>query len=75
MWVKAEGGDNSFVPIRLKWNLHPERNQKWRDEQDTILGHKLAAQECLSGESKVTVRNEKTGIIETLTLKELYDRI
>jgi hypothetical protein len=46
MWVKAESRDNGFIPIRLKWNLHPERTQAWRDEQDLILGSKLAAQEC-----------------------------
>ena len=29
---------------------------------------------CLSGNNKVTVRNKKTGQIETITLKELYNR-
>ena len=45
-WAKAEIGDNSFVPIRLKWVVHPERNQAWRDQQDADLGMRLAAQEC-----------------------------
>jgi hypothetical protein len=45
-WQKAEIGSNSFVPIRLKWNVHPERNQVWRDQQDADLGIKMAAQEC-----------------------------
>ena len=47
MWVKAESAQNDFLPIKLPWNLHPERNQAWRDKQDELLGDpRLAAQEC-----------------------------
>ena len=45
-WVAAEMGDNSFLPIRLPWQVHPERNQAWRDQQDADLGARMAAQEC-----------------------------
>ena len=45
-WVKAEEGQNSFLPIRLPWDVHPERNQSWRDQQDIDLGPRMAAQEC-----------------------------
>lgn len=45
-WVKAQEKDNGFIPIRLPWNIHPERDQKWRDDQDDELGERLAAQEC-----------------------------
>lgn len=47
-WVKAEAGekDNKFKTIRLPWHLHPERDQKWRDEQTALLGPKMSAQEC-----------------------------
>jgi hypothetical protein len=44
--VKAEEKENSFVPIRLPWTVHPERTQAWRDQQDKDLGYRLAAQEC-----------------------------
>ena len=49
-WVKAENNveNNKFIPIRLPWNVHPERNQQWRNEQDVLLGPKMAAQECFS---------------------------
>ena len=43
---KAETGENSFIPIRLPWTVHPERNQEWRDQQDADLGPRMAAQEC-----------------------------
>jgi len=46
-WVKSEGGENDFLPIKLPWYVHPERDQTWRDAQDTLLGDpRLAAQEC-----------------------------
>ena len=45
-WEKAESGENSFVPIKLPWTVHPERNQSWRDQQDSDLGPRMAAQEC-----------------------------
>jgi hypothetical protein len=46
MWNDAEMQDNNFVPIRLPWNVHPNRDQKWRDDQEKELGKRLAAQEC-----------------------------
>ena len=45
-WVGAEAGTNRFNTIRLRWDVHPERNQTWRDKQDELLGPKGAAQEC-----------------------------
>ena len=45
-WVQAEENLNGFVPIRLPWFVHPERDQAWRDQQDAELGIKDAAQEC-----------------------------
>lgn len=45
VWMQAEAGEK-WHPIKLKWNVHPERNQSWRDEQDTILGKQKASQEC-----------------------------
>lgn len=45
-WERAETGENSFVPVRLPWTVHPERNQTWRDQQDRDLGPRMAAQEC-----------------------------
>jgi hypothetical protein len=46
MWSEAEIGENNFIPVRLRWDVHPDRDQKWRDNQDKELGKKMAAQEC-----------------------------
>lgn len=45
-WVDAEEGLNGFNTIKLKWDVHPERTQAWRDDQTKVLGYKKAAQEC-----------------------------
>jgi len=45
-WLGAEESRNPFNTIRLHWTVHPERDQKWRDEQEKLLGPKKAAQEC-----------------------------
>lgn len=45
-WEKAEMGENSFTPVKLPWTVHPERDQRWRDQQDADLGPRFAAQEC-----------------------------
>jgi hypothetical protein len=48
MWESAENSlDSEFLPIKLPWYVHPERDQTWRDKQDILLGDpRLAAQEC-----------------------------
>ena len=45
-WEGAENGTNDWNFIRLHWNLHPERDDSWREEQNSLLGPSLAAQEC-----------------------------
>jgi hypothetical protein len=46
-WTRAEARENEFLPIRLPWDVHPERNKEWRARQDELLGDpRLAAQEC-----------------------------
>ena len=44
--VEQKAG-NEFIPVTLKWNVHPDRDQAWRDRQDAELGSKrMASQEC-----------------------------
>tara|TARA_A100000172_G_C3040650_1_gene110300 strand:- start:494 stop:2068 length:1575 start_codon:yes stop_codon:yes gene_type:complete len=45
-WEKAETGENSFLPIKLPWTVHPERDKQWREQQDADLGPRMAGQEC-----------------------------
>ena len=45
-WVESEEGSGMFNFIKLHWTVHPDRDQEWRDEQDTLLGATMASQEC-----------------------------
>ena len=44
-WVDAIAGGNPLNPIRLYWQMHPDRDQKWYEEMSTALGSKRTAQE------------------------------
>ena len=37
-FISAENKENDFLPIKLPWFVHPERDQSWRDKQDELLG-------------------------------------
>ena len=39
-WVGSEEETNGFNPIKLHWSVHPERNEDWRQNQETLLGPK-----------------------------------
>lgn len=73
-WVKAELGENSFVPVRLPWQVHPERDQSWRDKQDADLGPRFAGQECdcLGNQTVIRVRDKDTGKEFDCTIEEFY---
>tara|TARA_B100000927_G_scaffold7388_1_gene5865 strand:- start:3713 stop:5287 length:1575 start_codon:yes stop_codon:yes gene_type:complete len=46
-WTRAEAAENDFLPIKLPWYVHPERDEAWRKRQDELLGDpRMAAQEC-----------------------------
>jgi len=44
-FVNALSGGTTFNAIRLHWQMHPERDQKWYDQQREILGPRRTAQE------------------------------
>lgn len=62
-WSEAESGINNFVPVRVNYWEHPDRDQAWADEQRRLLGDVKFNQEvaCLGGNSPVTVRSATDG--------------
>ena len=77
-WVKAEANENEFLPIRLPWYVHPERDQSWRDRQDELLGNpRYAAQECdcdFNTSGDVVFYSEYLEFIEQTTVKEPVEK-
>lgn len=44
-WVDAVSMTNGFNPIRLRWDMHPDRDDKWYQDMAKALGPKRTAQE------------------------------
>jgi intein/homing endonuclease len=59
LWVDAESGTNEFHPISLPWQVHPERDQAWFDEQASNMSQKAVAQEllCVGGTSRIITKD------------------
>jgi hypothetical protein len=72
-WTEAEQGINGFVPIKVSYWEHPDRDDKWADEQRKLLGELKFNQEveCLGGNAKVTIR--RNGIVSVVTFSELAE--
>jgi hypothetical protein len=65
-WIEAEEARGMFNPIKLHWTVHPDREQSWRDEQDTLLGPSSAAQEC-----DCDFLTSGTGVIDPVILEKM----
>lgn len=46
-YVDAESGANEFFPINLPWNVHPERDDNWFENEKKNFSAKEIAQEYL----------------------------
>ena len=44
-WVGALNSENSFLPIRLPWDVHPERDAQWFENEQANMGAQEIAQE------------------------------
>lgn len=42
---KSKNQDDSFWPLKFDWRNHPNRNEEWRNAQDTEIGPQMARQE------------------------------
>lgn len=71
MWVDGEAGKNGFNTIKFKWNLHPERDQTWRDEQTKNLGVRESAQECFDKDTIIYTKKGPRKISNVLVGDEV----
>lgn len=74
LWRGAESGSNGFIPIFVKWDTVPGRDQEFRDREIAKIGLTKFEQEyeCLRGDTYITVL-DPNGVEKTLSLQELYD--
>ena len=77
-WVDAEKGLNGFVHQRFDWWEHPERDQKWADEQRAVLGELKYNQEVLMhflGSSKTLLTGDTLSrFAHSTPIKEYSDQ-
>jgi hypothetical protein len=45
IYTEAQMGTNDFLPIELKWNLHPDRDEKWYETEKANMSPREFAQE------------------------------
>ena len=62
LYVLADKGENIFNPIKLQWDVHPERDQTWFELETKNMSEKQIAQELLcdfaaSGETFLRVED------------------
>jgi hypothetical protein len=77
-WTRAEAAENDFLPIKLPWYVHPERDDAWRKKQDELLGDpRMAAQECdcdFSTSGDIVFYNEYMEYYEKSFIKDPLER-
>lgn len=73
-WNEAEKGLNGFKNIFIPYWEFPGRDEEWAEEQRRVLGDLKFNQEiaCVCGDTEITVRNKKTGIIEKISMSQMY---
>jgi hypothetical protein len=77
-WVDAVAHGNDFTPIRLTWQMHPERDINWYKTMSSSLGPKRTAQEIdgdflTSGNSVFDLLDIKA-IEDMLTEVDIYEK-
>jgi hypothetical protein len=80
MWVSACSGGNPFNPMRLRWQMHPERGKDgdttklfpyWYNEMLSVLGPRRTAQE-IDGDF-LTSGNSVFDLVDIRALEEELD--
>lgn len=79
LWRGANAGTNEFKNgiTYVPWNAPPGRDEAFKKRFIGLLGERKWRQEyeCVTGDTKVTIRNKTNGIIEEIPIRELAMRI
>jgi hypothetical protein len=68
--------DQTFVPIHIKWDEPPDRDEKFKQTQIALLGELKWKQEyeCIAGSSMLTLMDENGNMYE-MSIEELYEHL
>lgn len=67
-------GRNGFAPYMAIWSQHPERNEKWMNEEMSRVGEERFRREhnCLNGNTLIILQ-DKNGKKFTISIKDFYN--
>jgi len=73
-YIDADAEKNVFTPIKLLWDVHPERDQEWFENETKNMSHRQIAQELLcnfnaSGETVIHSDDIERILAETVDPK------
>jgi hypothetical protein len=73
LWVDAEEGRNTYVPIEVHWSEIPGRDEEWKKEtiKNTSQAQFNTEFECVSGDTKITLKDPDTGKIFNVNIEEM----
>ena len=68
---------NGYVKSEIPWNAVPGRDANWARDEMKKIGEIRFNQEymCINYNETIVIRNKITGITETVSIGELYDRL
>ena len=75
LWVEAERNENGYYPIKVMWYDVPGRDEAWKNQTLALNGgdvDKFNQEYCVFEDTQVEIRNKNTGIIEKISIKDLY---
>lgn len=78
IWNDAQEKRNSYFPIGFTWRDVPGRDDAWAEEMRKNLGNDVSWEqefESVVYDTQITVRNVSSGLVETLPIGALYDRL
>ena len=73
LWNDAENGRNSYIPIEVHWSEIPGRDEAWKAETIKNTSEQQFNTEfnCVSGDTKVTLKNNDTGKVINVNISEI----
>lgn len=77
IWSDAEIGDNDFLPIKLPWDVHPERDDEWFKKECANMSRQKVAQEyecSFIGSGHTVFPQEIIEFIEQTTIKDPIEK-
>lgn len=77
VWRKAVSGKSQFFPIKINWWEIPKRDEKFKENIIKTHGilHWRQEYQCEGGSTNINIRNKVSGVVETITIEDLYGRL